>query len=311
MKLYAIIALTLCWRAYARPHPQPLSDSGPGTVPSGFTVVAFHDDFSGIEDGGLPSLGTWQFDTGTNYPNGPSHWGTSEVETYTSSQSNVEIRNGNLVITPQQSGGRWTSARIETTPAHDFACAPGQKLRMESRIKLGDAPAGSQMGFWPAFWALGAALRGDYGAWPSVGEIDVFESLNGAPKAWHTIHCGTAAKGGPCHESDGIGATAPLSRGDWHVLAAEIDRTNPAGDWRKETIAWFVDDRKTFSVSGAIVGDQAAWSSLAHSEHFLLLNVAVGGSFPDSVAKATTPNSRTVGGDGATMEVEYVGVYTT
>ncbi|KAB5542862.1 glucan endo-1,3-beta-glucosidase A1-like protein [Coniochaeta sp. 2T2.1] len=282
-------------------------------IPSGFTRVLFQDDFSLLTPSSLPLPSKWAIDTGTSYPNGPSHWGTNEVQSYTSSPSNIAVTHqGTLQITPLLSpdGTTWTSARIESVPAHDFVCQPGQRLRMEASIRVGSAPADSQMGIWPAFWSLGAGYRGHYSSWPGVGEIDILETINGAEKAWQTVHCGSVS-GGPCHETDGISGTAALSRGDWHTVAAEIDRTNEGGDWTGERISWFVDGVRTNSVTGAEVGEEEAWSSLAGTPRFLLLNVACGGSFPDAVAKTKTPTTQTAGGQGASMEVRYVAVFAT
>jgi hypothetical protein len=65
-----------------------------------------------------------------------------------------------------------------------------------------------------------------------------------------------------------------------------------------EALNWFLDGTKIFGVSGAEVGYQTAWKALAHDEHFLLLNVAVGGSWPGG------PNSQTINGPSVGMEVE-------
>ncbi|KAH8904368.1 concanavalin A-like lectin/glucanase [Coniochaeta sp. PMI_546] len=281
------------------------------SVPAGFVRVLFQDDFSSQSPNSLPSPSKWTLDVGTSYPNGPSHWGTNEVQSYTRSTNNLAITaSGTLQITPVLVSGNWTSARIETTSANDFACLPGRRLRMEASIRVGAAPANSQMGIWPAFWSLGAAYRGNYGSWPGVGEIDILETLNGAATAWQTVHCGSAS-GGPCHETDGISGTAALSRGEWHTVAAEIDRTNDGGDWMGERITWFIDGVATNSVSGEDVGDEEAWSSLARTPRFLLLNIACGGSFPDAIAKTRTPTTQTAGGEGSSMEIKYVAVFST
>jgi hypothetical protein len=299
-------------------------------VPAGYASVLFQDDFTAQSPGGRPS-DKWTIDTGHSYPGGPANWGTNEVQAY--SASNVAISPARtLRITPTNAGGRWTSARIETRPEHDFACGAGRRLRMEAVLRAGDGRG--QAGIWHAFWALGSAYRGRYNNWPSVGEIDIIETLNGLPTAWQTLHCGPTASGGPCHETDGISSTTTLSRGSWHTVAVEIDRTNQDGDWRGERISWLVDGVVTFTgkvcllvetlcrsednllmrccvVTGATVGDATAWEALARSKKFLLLNVAVGGSFPDAIQKSRTPNAQTTGGDGTELEVKYVAVFTT
>lgn len=281
------------------------------SLPAGFTKVLFEDDFSTQAAGSLPSPSKWTFDIGTSYPGGPAQWGTNEIQTYTNSPANIAITaRGTLQITPLATGGKWTSARIETTADNDFTCAAGTRLRMEASLKLGSGPANTQMGIWPAFWSLGSAYRGNYLNWPSVGEIDIMESLNGLPTVWHTVHCGISS-GGPCSETNGIGTTADMTRGEWHTLAVEIDRTNPGGDFSGETISWFVDGKQTMSLAGSRVGDLGAWTALARTSRFLLLNVALGGSFADAVARVKTPTSQTLGGDGSAMEVGYVAVFST
>jgi len=306
----------------ASPETQPNTAISAVSPPPGYTRTLFLEDFSLLKPGSLPSK--WSVSVGTSYPGGPPRWGTGEVQTYTSSAANIGITaSGTLKITPQVSTsprGRnqeaeqhWTSARIETKPAYDFACEAGKKLRIEGLIRLpGPAATPFQMGIWPAFWSLGAALRGNYMSWPAVGEIDIIESTNGLATAYHTVHCGTSGSGGPCKEPSGIGGQSGLSRGDWHVAAVEIDRSNAGGnDWRGEKMTWLVDGRQTFSITGATVGDAAAWTSLARTPKFLLLNVAVGGSFPDAIARVKTPTPATAGGDTAAMEVRYVAVFAT
>jgi len=295
--------------------PNPLPSPGIAAIPPDFRSVLFYDDFSSTPVGSLPDASKWTIDTGTSYPGGPARWGTNEVQTYTARTSNVAIRDGNLVITPQRDAvsGAWTSARIETVAAHDFSCLAGQKVRIEARLKVGAGARETQMGIWPAFWSLGSRFRGNYHSWPSVGEIDILETLNGEPTAWHTVHCGPTAQGGPCKETTGLGATSPLSRGDWHVLAVEIDRegSDASRPWEDETMTWSVDGKTGFKLSGRDVGDKAAWASLAQASKFLLLNVAVGGSFPDAIAKKPTPNAQTLGGDTSSLEVQYVAVFST
>lgn len=273
------------------------------TPPEGFQEVLFYDDFT------APLTDNWTFDLGTSYPGGPDNWGTGETQTYTDSPDNIAVTNGNLVITPlrDESGG-FTSARIEANPEHDWVCPPGGRLRVEASIKLGAEAESAQAGIWPAFWALGSDFRGNYQNWPGVGEIDILESPNGMPRTWHTLHCGTTP-GGPCDETNGVGGEADFSRGEFHVISMEISREGDS--WEAEEIAYAVDGAGTVTVTGTQIGDEAAWEGLVHQPKFILLNVAVGGAFPDAIAGAQTPNEATVGGEGSAMEVEYVAVYST
>jgi beta-glucanase (GH16 family) len=281
----------------------PISVLAGPTARHGFKRQIFFDDFSG----GLTDK--WVYDVGTSYPGGPPNWGTGEIQCYTNSPANIDIINSNLVITPHlEDNGNWTSGRIETKPEHDWTCPPHGKLRVEARIRLGSAPAHSQQGIWPAFWALGSDYRGDFQNWPAVGEMDFLESANGEPTAHHVVHCGTTP-GGPCEEMKGLGDSGPFPRGDWQLVSAEFSRA--ARDWKAECITFAVDGKIRFEITGARVGDEQAWKRLVHEPKFLLLNVAVGGAFPDALAGTKTPNSATKGGSGASMEVDYVAVYTT
>jgi beta-glucanase (GH16 family) len=126
---------------------------------SGFTLT-WGDDFIGNANS-LPNTANWIVDTGTSYPGGPANWGTGEIQTYTSSNSNIKLNgNGVLQITALKDGsGRWTSARIETQRA-DFVCPQGKRMRIQASLNL---PSVSQpIGYWPAFWTLGSAYRGNY-----------------------------------------------------------------------------------------------------------------------------------------------------
>ena len=275
--------------------PAPYSET-----PLGYNKLVFHDDFSS------PTLGpAWTVNLGTSYPGGPPQWGTGEIQTYTSVPENLYLADDTLSIVPRNESGTWTSARIETGPEQDFACPENGKLLVRGKIKLGDAPAETQSGIWPAFWLLGSAYRGIYTNWPSVGEIDILESPNGERRTWHTTHCGQA-EGGPCDEPNGIGRSVPFFRSNWNLLSLEIDRSSTP-----QRITWFINHIPTFIIVEDQVDDPEAWHALAAEPKMLLLNVAVGGGFPDGIAGRPTPDEATVGGETVGMQVDYVAVYTT
>ncbi|CAM6112659.1 unnamed protein product [Calypogeia fissa] len=257
-----------------------------------------------------PALPNWIIDSGTSYPGGAPNWGTGEIETYTNLNYAITSDQA-LAITPRKApDGSWTSSRLESVG--DFTCTPGGKLWVEAELKLGAAPESQQQGIWPAFWALGSKFRGVYTNWPEVSEWDFFESINGIPTMYMTIHCGVDP-GGPCDETTGIQGTAAIIPGQWHRVAFEVDRSmsgpGQTGTWLDETLNWYLDEVLVFSVTGARVNDQAAWEQLAHQPHFLLMNVAVGGAFPNAIAGGTTPTAATIDGPSVGMEVFYVGVW--
>ena len=248
--------------------------------------TVWRDDFAGAA-GSPPSAQTWQFDTGTSYPGGPAQWGTGEIQTYTEDPAQIALDgNGRLRITAtRDDAGAWRSARIETR-RQDFSPPPGGTLAVEARMKL---PDGGQ-GYWPAFWMLGEGFRGDNGAWPGIGEIDVLENVGKEPGVVHgTLHCGVAP-GGPCRENDGLGGSYPSPDGtpfsaDFHTYSVQWDRSSPS-----EEIRWYVDAHQYHVVRASDV-DAATWARATGHGFFLLLNVAIGGSWPGPPDASTRPGS--------------------
>lgn len=282
-------------------------------VPWGFNQVLFYDDFS-TNNGSLDNS-KWQYDLGTQYPGGPENWGTGEIQSYTDSPENIFItRENNLRIVPLNSGAGWTSARIETTADHDFGADVGDKIRVEARIKLGKNSADDQWGIWPAFWSVGSPYRGNYQNWPAVGEVDFFESAHGQARVWQSLHCGYTDAGGPCNEPMGLFKEADddiYNRDDWNVFSWELNRQrgDDGGFGAEEYMTWFVNDKPVFTLKQSDIGNDDVWGQLAAYRKFLILNVAVGGSFANAKAGFQTPTEKTIGGDGAAMEVDYVGIY--
>jgi beta-glucanase (GH16 family) len=274
-------------------------------TPSGWNLV-WSDDFTGANNT-LPSSANWIIDTGTSYPGGPANWGTGEIQTYTNSTANVRHDGaGNLVITPiRNSSGQWTSARIETTRSN-FKAPSGGVLRIEGRIQMPNVTGAAAAGYWPAFWALGAPFRGNYWNWPGIGEFDVMENVNGINSVWGVLHCGVAP-GGPCNEFNGLGASracpGATCQAAFHTYRFEWDASVSP-----QQLRWYVDGQLYHTVTQAQIGEPHWTNMTAHQGYFILLNVAMGGAFPNGVAGSTTPTAATV--SGVPMLVDYVAVYT-
>jgi hypothetical protein len=280
--------------------------------PSGWSTV-YSDSFSGAAGSGVDS--GWTYDTGTQY-NGTgcaANWGTGEVESNTSSTANVsEDGSGHLNITPVDSGGSWTSGRIETV-ADNFEAPAGGELEVSASIKQPDPSSG--VGYWPAFWMLGAGFRAsgagtsgtmDCSNWPSTGEIDVMEDVNGLSEHSGTLHCGTDP-GGPCNETDGLGSGLQACSGcqtSYNTYSVIINRTNTSD----ESVTWYLNGTAYETVTESQVG-ASAWQAAVDHGFFLILDVAMGGGYPDGVCNCTAPTSST--SSGASMSVGYVAVYQT
>ncbi|KAH9222718.1 concanavalin A-like lectin/glucanase domain-containing protein [Leptodontidium sp. 2 PMI_412] len=300
----SLMVVGTTWASTIPTRSEPLLNTAElkALVKPGF-VQTFIDTFNGIP-GTLPSSSNWLFDLGTSYPGGAERWGNNEEEIYTSSTSNVHItKQQSLAIVPQLSKkGQWTSARLETQRT-DFVAAEGGKLFIEARIKLPDTPAEKQQGIWPAFWALGSSFRGNYTNWPLASEWDFLEVISGGSTMYSTLHCGYAP-GGPCNEYNGLGSGGvDFERGVFHTIGFMVDRSMSSGSWLDETLNWYLDGKKIFTLKGETVGDEPTWVKVAHEEHFLLLNVATGGYWPGQT------NNATIGGPSSGMEIDYVGVW--
>ncbi|GGS57292.1 endo-1,3-beta-glucanase [Actinokineospora fastidiosa] len=273
--------------------------------PSGWSL-AWSDDFTGPANT-LPSSQNWIIDLGHGYPGGPANWGTGEIQNYTDSTQNLALDGaGNLRITPRRdSAGNWTSARIETQRS-DFRPPSGGVMAIEGRIQMPNVTGQAALGYWPAFWALGAPYRGDYWNWPGIGEFDVMENVNGLNTVWGVLHCGVAP-GGPCNEFSGLGGSracpGATCQSAFHTYRFEWDTSVSPNQLR-----WYVDGQEYHRVTQSQM-DATSWANMTnHAGYFILLNVAMGGAFPDGVQGSPTPTAATV--PGHPMVVDYVAVYT-
>jgi hypothetical protein len=231
------------------------ADAAVPGAPAGMTTV-FSDDFTGAAGTGL-NRSNWLYDIGTSYPGGAANWGTGEVETMTDSTQNVyQDGAGNLVIKPiRDSAGRWTSGRVETQRT-DFAAPAGGKVRIEARLQQPNVSGAAAAGYWPAFWALGAAAR-PVGAtnWPSIGEWDIMEDINGRSSLFSALHCGSNP-GGPCNETTGLGSGEHACSGcqtAFHTYAVEYDRSVSP-----EQMRFYLDGNNHFTLNSN-QGDAAAF----------------------------------------------------
>lgn len=254
------------------------------------------DTFNGPA-GTPPDTRTWQYITGHN------GFGNHEVVTNTASVRNVYLDGkGRLGITALGRDQSWTAGEIRTR--RYFSAPPGGLLRVVASIRQPDPASG--MGYWPAFWLLGP------GAWPEHGEIDIMEDVNGLSRHSGTFHCGNLSvrnrdgTTGPCHEPNGLGTDlrpCPGCQRSFHTYGVIVDRSRP-GD---ESIHWFLDHRQFFSLNERRVG-RAAWNHAMKGGFSVLLDVAMGGDYPNSECACHTPTASTT--SGGTMTVQYVSVFT-
>ncbi|KAI0166231.1 putative endo-1,3(4)-beta-glucanase [Xylariaceae sp. FL1272] len=256
----------------------------------GFKVV-WQINFQGAK-GGTVSTANWNIIQSSNNAN-------AELETYTKSNTNHHLSgDGSLLIIPHKNAqGAWTSARLESK--YTFTPKLGKRTIVQAKIRFGKNAIAHKQGIWPAFWMLGDSIR--HGTpWPACGEIDILETVNGALTGYGTVHC-DVYPGGICNEGSGLGGTVSISDQGWHTWRVIINRTH--GSWMQDFIVWERNGVQFEEVSGARIGNQSVWQSLVNSPLYIILNVAVGGTFPGN------PNANTQGGLGSAMEVGYVAHY--
>ncbi|HLK42298.1 MAG TPA: ricin-type beta-trefoil lectin domain protein, partial [Thermoleophilia bacterium] len=268
--------------------PDGVAQASAPPPPSGWNQV-FLDDFNGGAGSGID--GQWMYDTGPG-----SNFGTGEIETMTNSSANVHLDgNGHLDITALGGNSSWTSGRVQTTSANVGAPAGGE-LEVTASIQQ---PTGG-LGYWPAFWMLGP------GQWPENGEIDIMEDVNSLSELSGTIHCGVDP-GGPCNEPNGIGSGLRGCGGcqsGFHTYSMILDRTNTSA----ESITFYLDGSSYFTVTESQVGT-STWQAAFDHNLSIILDLAMGGAYPNGVCGCTTPTGAT--SSGGTMQVDYVAAYTT
>ncbi len=258
-------------------------------IPSGTLVWSDEfDNTTGVN--AQPDPTVWTYDTGAG------GWGNNELETYcgwnasaspcTTSSPNVYVgTDGYLHIVAQQpSAGVYTSARLKTQGLFSF-----QNGRLEVRAQIPE-----EQGLWPAIWLLGNNIATVN--WPACGEQDVMEHVNAATTPdWikGSIH-GTGFTG------TSLGMNYQFSSGEtaggWHTYGMI---------WSKGSVSYYVDDPSapyvTYTTSTVSGLSGAVWPFDAGG-NFILINLAVGGTWPGS------PNSTTT--FPVQMLVDYVRIYT-
>jgi hypothetical protein len=221
---------------------------------------------------GPPSPDKWTYDIGT----GSNGWGNGELQYYTDLPENVKVENGKLLITARYesySGSNYTSARIKTEGKFSF-----QYGRVDICIKL---PGGE--GIWPANWMLGDNFSTV--GWPACGEIDIMEYRGADPNIIHGAIHTPSSYGGTVNHATTIVSNVET---EFHVYSIEWD----------DTKIRFLVDYNEFYVYEPTVYNSDTWPFDAN--FFIILNVAVGGSFGGWVNNSIFPQ---------TMEVDYVKVF--
>jgi beta-glucanase (GH16 family) len=245
--------------------------------------LAWADEFA-ID--GPPDPRNWTFEQGF-VRNEELQWYQPQNATVLNGTLVIEARRERVVNTrmvegrPKWSESRahadYTSASVITKGLHSWRYG-----RFEMRGRIDTRP-----GMWPAFWTLGVE-----GEWPEGGEIDIMEYYRGillANVAW-----GSSQRWVPTWDTT---RTSMSSLGPGWADRFHVWRM----DWTEEEIRLSVDDRllNTTKLSDAMI-NQRTKAHPFRQPHYLLLNLAIGGTQGGDPSKTTFP---------ARFEVDYVRVY--
>jgi len=255
-------------------------------------TLVWSDEFSSAAGvNAQPNPAVWTSETGA------SGWGNSELEDYcawasaispctTSAPSAFVGADGYLhIVAAQPTPGVYTSARLKTQGLFSF-----QYGRIEFRAQVPEA-----QGFWPAAWLLGNNIATVN--WPACGEMDVLERVNAAATPdWNagSIH-GTGFTGG--NLGTRYNFPAGQTAAGWHTYGMI---------WSKGSVAYYIDNPAqpyaTYTPSSVAALSGSVWPYDSGQASFIILNLAVGGSWPGP-PNSTTPFP-------AQMLVDYVRIYT-
>ena len=283
----------------------------------GYTLV-WSDEFDGTE----VDTNNWNLDTGCQLVG----CGNQELQHYR--PENASIEDGQLVISAdiQRSGDdnlpgfeQYSSSKLTTKDNFEFK---------QGRVDIRAVVAEGQ-GMWSAGWMLGAENE-----WPYTGEIDIFDTIGGVrggvPQEDMIVHNAYYNAFGPFDPARNDPAVGYSSSNFNNEQAGygenRIDPNNPSNDgetysnrfhvfsidWNEERIRFLVDGvahTEDFKIqydnacqNTEYVGDTRSCIEQSFDHTFyLILNVAVGGTWPGS------PDETTQFPRG--MLVDYVRVY--
>ena len=216
--------------------------------------LIWSDEFN---DGSL-NTSNWILDLG----NGIGGWGNEELEYYAA--DTITVENGMLRIQPRVVDGMYTSGRIKSAFSFTFGY-------FVARIKTPKASS-----IWPAFWMLGSQIE-RFG-WPSCGEIDIMETVDFADSLFTTVHWSSNGINGHPVRAD-YGTKAYIGPG---ILFGD-DFHNYWAKWNESSLTMGFDDVQTFAID-LTPAEMVAFRDPINP-FFILLNVAVGGSFPQKNPK--------------------------
>jgi len=195
-----------------------------------------------------------------------------EWQRYTDNIKNSYVEDGYLVIKAIHEADihgmdQYSSARLNT--ANKAAWKYG---KIVARIQLPFSE-----GVWPAFWMLGANINENGGdtPWPESGEIDIIELYGSKDDAVveANIHFSDLNNKHKMLDAFKYKLAKGIFADNFHIFELE---------WDKQQIVWRVDGQAFGAVD--ISGED---KQEFHREFFILLNIAVGGTWAGRPSEST------------------------
>ena len=186
----------------------------------------------------------------------------NESQSYTDSDANIFLENGNLYIRalkdnpfdPNQPA--YTSGRINTKEKVEL-----QYGFWEIRAKL---PRG--VGTWPAIWMLNSYI--DSLGWPNCGEIDIMEHVGYDPNhVFFSLH--NANLYGDIHGTN--------QQGIYELEGIENDFHTYSVEWDSSFVRAYFDGNLFFNYPKPEIHDINSWPY--DNPFFLIINLAIGGEW--------------------------------
>jgi beta-glucanase (GH16 family) len=256
----------------------------------GYTQV-WADEFAG----NAVDFQKWGYDLGNGY----GGWGNGELQHYRA--ENASVDNGMLIIKaekhqPALDGGiRFTSAKLKTDGKFQFKYG-----RVDVRAVVAEG-----QGLWSAAWMLGA--NHSQIGWPYSGEIDIVDTIGGVrdgiPQDGMIVHNMYWNATGPNPNEPYSPAAINLNGSAEYRINDSNEGETFSNKFHVFSLIWD-EDKIQFQVDGVDTVNIGLTNTLAdtyRNPFYLILNVAVGGAWPQS------PGDNINFPEG--MLVDYVRVY--
>ena len=232
---------------------------------------------------GAPNPKNWRYEYEGFLRNREEQW-------YTKSPDNIFVKDGMLHIVARlekekkpnpnykEGSTNWKENRpfIEITSAGIISSGRAEFKygRIVMRAKM---PKGA--GMWPAFWTIGSDPERER-TWPDNGEIDIVEYVGRDPheKSWMQGAIHWQSPEGKYRQKNGKYVDRPELTDGFHLYGIE---------WDENKIDFFVDDKVFLSIPIEECG--TAQYNAFRVPHFLLLNLAVGGTLGGKVDRSALP----------------------